>query len=114
LLPQARRDYLIKQLRPVIEKSVATDSAALQAYSLKPLWVAPAPSSSFAGYLQKPIVVNLDYEIDRQGVDGSWAPNWSWGDTYPEAWPHAKRAWQGVLTVKNARALSDYGRIDGA
>ena len=114
LLPQATRDYLLKQLRPVIEKLVATDSASLQAYGLKPLWVAPGPSSPFAGFLQKPIAVNLDYEVDRQGADGSWAPNWSWGNTYPEAWLHAKRAWQGILTVKTAKTVSDYGRIDAA
>lgn len=114
LLPAETRDLLLKQLRPVIEKSVATDSAALQAYGLKPIWVAAAPSSPFAAMLQEPIAVNLDYELNRQGADGSWAPNWSWGDTYPEAWLHAKRAWQGILTVKTAKTVSDYGRIDGA
>ena len=31
-------------------------------------------------------------------------------DAYPEAWPHAKRAWQGVLTVKMTKSLIAYGR----
>jgi len=114
LLPQATRDSLLTQLRPIIEMSVATDSASMQAYGLKPIWVAAAPSSPFAGFLEKSIALNLDYEVDQQGADGSWAPNWSWGDSYPEAWPHAKRAWQGILTVKMAKTLSDYGRIDAA
>ncbi len=85
---------------------------AWEGYGLKPLDVAPSPSSIFAGLMQSSIDENLDFEINRQRKDGSWAPNWSWGDAYPEAWPHAKRAWQGVLTVNMTRSLKAYGRSE--
>ena len=108
------RDSLLTGLQPIVADLVATDPTSWQAYGLKPLWVASAPSSPFADILQKAIDDNLDFEVEQQGQDGSWAPNWSWGDAYPVAWLHARRAWQGILTVKVTRALSDYGRIDQA
>ena len=110
-LPEDARALLLKRLQPVVESSVARDAAGWSQYRLKPLMVAPDPSSPFATLLGKAIDDNLDYEIDQQSGDGSWAPAWSWGDSYPEAWPHAQRAWQGVLTVNTIRMLSAYGRI---
>jgi hypothetical protein len=111
-LPKDARDRLTTLLQPMISSGVEKDPAAWDGYALKPLMVAPSPSSPFAESLQKSIDENLDYEIVQQQQDGSWSPNWSWGDAYPEAWLHAKRAWQGILTVKMSKTLSDYGRID--
>ena len=110
-LPEASRDILVAQLQPAVDKAVAKDAAAWNQYGLKPLWVAPTPDSYFAGFLEKAIEDNLDYEIENQAPDGSWGPAWSWGDSYPEAWPHAQRAWKGVLTVNTLHMLSAYGRI---
>ena len=110
-LPDDARDHLILLLRPLISTGVETDPKAWDGYVLKPLAVAPSPSSLFANLLQNSIDENLDFEIDRQEKDGSWTPNWSWGETYPEAWLHAKRAWQGILTVDLTNALSAYGRV---
>lgn len=109
-LPEDARDHLIERLSPMIAAGVETTPAAWESYGLKPLDVAPSPGSVFAGLLQSSIDKNLDFELNRQREDGSWEPNWSWGSAYPEAWPHAKRAWQGVLTVKMTRSLIVYGR----
>jgi len=111
-LPDKGRQRLLALLEPIVSFGVETDPAAWDGYGLKPLWVAPAPSSLFAKQLHDDINTNLDYEIERQQKDGSWAPNWSWGDAYPEAWLHAKRAWQGVLTVNTAKSLFAYGRVE--
>jgi hypothetical protein len=110
-LPDAARDRLLSEIQPLLSSGVATDPTTWDGYVLKPLMVAPSPSSLFAESLQKIIGDNLDFEIDRQQKDGSWAPNWSWGDSYPEAWLHAKRVWQGVLTVNMTKSLSTYGRV---
>jgi hypothetical protein len=110
-LPENERIVLYKQLRPVVESTVSRDAAAWSQYGLKPLVVVPHPSAPFAALLAEAINDNLDYEIEQQAGDGSWEPTWSWGDSYPEAWPHARRAWQGVLTVKTIRTFSAYGRI---
>lgn len=111
-LPDDARDHLLSLLQPLIIAGVETDPTIWDGYVLKPLVAAPSPSSLFAESLQNSIDKNLDFEIERQQKDGSWAPNWSWGDAYPEAWLHAKRAWQGVLTVNMTKSLLAYGRVE--
>ena len=110
-LPDDARHHMLSDLQPLISSGVETDPTRWDGYVLKPLMVAPLPSSLFAESLRNSIDDNLDFEIDRQQKDGSWAPNWSWGDAYPEAWLHAKRAWQGVLTVNMTKSLLAYGRV---
>ena len=110
-LPDDARDRLLSEIQSLLSSGVETDPTTWDDYVLKPLTAAPSPSSLFAESLQNSIGDNLDFEIDRQQKDGSWAPNWSWGDAYPEAWFHAKRAWQGVLTVNMTKSLSAYGRV---
>lgn len=110
-LPAAAYRRLFNLLEPVVEKKVARDAQSWDQYGLKPLAIAPTPSAPFASQLSGVIEENLDYEIERQMNDGSWVPPWTWGDSYPEAWPHAKRAWQGVITVNNLRSLKAFGRI---
>jgi hypothetical protein len=111
-LPADAHDRLLSELQPLLNSGVATDPSTWDGYVLKPLMVAPSPASLFAESVQKIIGENLDFEIDRQQKDGSWAPNWSWGEAYPEAWFHAKRAWKGVLTVNMINALLAYGRVE--
>ncbi len=110
-LPADTYKHLFNLLEPIVGKTVARDAKAWDQYGLKPLTVAPYPSAPFADHLSQAIEDNLDYEIERQSADGSWVPPWSWGDSFPEAWPHAKRAWQGVLIVNNLRILKAFGRL---
>ena len=58
--------------------------------------------------------MNLDFEIEQQAEDGSWSPNFSWGDQYPEAWQTAKKEWQSRFTVDTLKTLRDFGRIEQA
>ncbi|MDF1512486.1 MAG: hypothetical protein P1S60_01625, partial [Anaerolineae bacterium] len=55
---------------------------------------------------------NLEDAIEQQADDGSWQPNWSWGNLYPETCERARIAWSGVLTVQNLRHLSNFHRIE--
>jgi len=111
-LPDEARDRLLSRLRPMISAGVEGDPSKWDGYVLKPLNVVQSPSSVFANLFEDSIRANLDYEIESQQKDGSWAPNWTWGDAYPEAWLHAKRAWQGVLTVNMTKTLSAFGCIE--
>ena len=89
------------------------DRQAWAAYSLRPLRVAVSPDSAYLAGLEEAVEDNLDYELETQEHDGSWAPTWSWGDAYPDVWPVARREWAGVLTLQNLRALGAFGRIEG-
>ena len=92
-------------------QSVARNAEQLTGYVLKPLWVVPSPESPLAAELKDAVEMNLDFEIGQQGEDGSWSPNFSWDDRYPEAWQTAKKEWQSRITVDTLKTLKDFGRI---
>lgn len=110
-LPAGARDRLMAKLARAVEAVVGRDAASWEQYGLKPLNVASSPGSPFAPMLSEAIEGNLDYEIERQGADGAWAPNWSWFGGYPETWPEAERDWKGVLTLGTLRSLQRFGRL---
>ena len=70
-----------------------------------------AALSPLAAELKDEVEMNLDFEIEQQGEDGSWSPNFSWDDQYPEAWRTAKKEWKSRLTVDILKTLKDFGRI---
>ena len=111
--PEDARARILPKLIRVVDRVVAREPDQWEGYGLKPLLVVTSPDSPFAEMLAEEIHLNLDYEIEKQREDGSWAPNWSWGDTYPEAWPEAEREWRGVLTVNTLKALRNFGRLEG-
>jgi hypothetical protein len=111
-LPEPARQRLLEMLQPTIAAEVKTNPLEWDSYVLKPLGLAPSPDSCFAPAMQEFIDANLNYEIEQQQEDGSWHPAWTWGNAYPEAWPHAKRAWQGVITVHTMQSLAEYGRVE--
>lgn len=105
------RDRVWAKLARAAAHSVAQNAEELTDYVLKPLWLVPSPESPLAAELTNEVEMNLDFEIGQQGEDGSWSPNFSWGDQYPEAWQTAKKEWQSRLTVNTLKTLKDFGRI---
>jgi len=101
------------RLRELAVACVIRDPAAWASYCAKPLKLAPLPDSPLAACLVSETALNLDWEIDRQQADGSWLPNWDWQGAHPEAWPRARREWQGEITLRTLRSLRAYGRIAG-
>ncbi|RKU09152.1 hypothetical protein C6503_21675 [Candidatus Poribacteria bacterium] len=106
------RDKVWAKLAQVAAHSVARNAEQLTGYVLKPLWLVSSPESPLAAGLKDEVEMNLDFEIEQQGEDGSWSPNFSWGDQYPEAWRIAKREWQSRFTVDTLKTLKDFGRIE--
>lgn len=106
-LAEAVRGKIVDSLPGVLGR----DRAAWEAYSLRPLQVVDTPDSPFLPGLEEAVQDNLDYEIETQEPDGSWLPRWSWGDSYPEVWPVARREWAGVLTLGTLRTLQRFGRV---
>lgn len=53
---------------------------------------------------------NINFLIESQEADGSWLPNWSWGE--PEVWSDVLKRLKGVLTFNFLWALKKSGNID--
>ena len=91
---------------------IARSPEQLTGYVLKPLWLVSSPKSPLAAEFKGEVAMNLDFEIEQQGGDGSWSPNFSWGDQYPETWQIAKKEWQSRFTVDTLITLKDFDRIE--
>ena len=111
-LPESYRERIWAKLARAAEHGVAREPEELTGYVLKPLYLVSSPDSRLATGLADEVAMNLDFEIEQQGEDGAWSPNFSWGDQHPEAWEVAKREWQARMTLKNLRVLRDFGRIE--
>ncbi len=101
-------DKVKQKMVAVGSEIVARDPEQWSGYGLRPLTLAPLPTSPLADVLKDVIQVNLDYEIEHQGDDGAWHPAWSWGS---DGWEEAERDWKGVLTGKMLRSLKGFGRV---
>jgi hypothetical protein len=53
----------------------------------------------------------LDHLIGAQQADGTWQPNWRWGDD--AVWERVERRLKGSLTVQFLGALHRFGRLEG-
>ena len=106
------RDRIWEKLAQAATHGVARNAEQLTDYVLKPLWLVPSPESPLAAELKDAVEMNLDFEIEQQGEDGSWSPNFSWGDQYPKVWQTAKKEWQSRITVDTLKTLKDFGRIE--
>lgn len=113
-LPGELRQNMTDKLRRAVARSVAMNPAEWGGYNLMPLQVIHSPQSELAPAIDGAALdANLDYLIDTQDADGTWAPNWSWDFVDAAAWAAAEREWRGVLTLRNLETLRAFGRIAG-
>jgi hypothetical protein len=111
-LPREHYESVLDKLRRALPQSVETDPAQWGGYGLQPLQVVYFPGSPLAGVFDQSVIdANLDYFIDEQQPDGSWAPNWSWDFVDADAWAAAEREWRGILTLRKLRTLRAYNRV---
>jgi hypothetical protein len=108
--PSSVREQLLPKLRRGVRLVVGTSAAEWAAYGGRPLWFAGSPDCLLANELVDSIQIQQDYEIDTQTKDGSWMPNWAWGQ-YEDVWEKAKLEWAGYLTLRNLLALRAWGRL---
>lgn len=110
-LPLPQKSQVLEKLRKTVRQVASLDPNEWKGYSAKPLWFAPTPKSPVFELIKDEVELNLDYEIQNQSEEGSWTPNWFWGQ-YEEAWKQAEQEWKGYLTVKTLKSLHDYGRVE--
>ena len=68
------------------------------------------PEHSYYPMYKDAVQNNFDFLIESQGADGSWSPNWSWGE--PEVWSSVLNRLKGVLTFKFLWTLKKFNCID--
>ncbi|WP_270182248.1 hypothetical protein [Alkalihalobacillus sp. CinArs1] len=95
-----------KQLPYIVDRPEKWDS-----YGVQPVVLVDSEESPFVDELNQEVHVNLDYIIEKQQEDGSWAPTWEWGQ-YQDDWEKAKKEWSGHLTVQQLITLSKFDRIE--
>jgi hypothetical protein len=114
-VPAEVRSPIVDKLRRVVPSAIVTDPEQWTDYVLRPLQVAPAPDSLMAPFIDRQAIdVNLDYEIEQQSADGSWALAWSWDFIDAAAWAQAEKEWKGFHAVNHLRVLAAYDRIADA
>ena len=106
------RDKVWEKIARAAAPHLPQNAEQLTGYVLKPLWLVTSPESPLAAGFKEEVEMNLDFEIEQQGEDGSWSPNFSWEDQYPEAWQIAKQEWQSRFTVETLKTLKNFGRIE--
>jgi hypothetical protein len=109
--PAAVRDACRTWMLGVGPKLVDRDPQKWSGYCAKPLKLAPRPDSMLAEALADDVARNLDYEIEHQADDGSWGPNWTWGDNNSDGWENACLEWHGTLTREALEKLRAWGRL---
>ena len=112
-LPLEIRQPLGQKLAQLIDGVLTYDPSQWKDYGLRPLQVIDDPGSMFMPGREGAVETNLDYEISTQNEDGSWSPNWTWGDLFPGVWPTACREWSGVITLDKLLILKRFHRIEG-
>lgn len=109
-VPALHRAPVLDYLDEVLPDRVAHTAQALGEYGLNPLLCAPTPAAPLAPPLATPIAAALTHLLASQEEDGSWAPNWSWGTQFPDAWAQAEREWRSVRTLEALLTLRAWGR----
>jgi hypothetical protein len=110
-LPVALSDALAEHLPRLALAMLERDPEKWGGYVANPLKLAPTPDSTVAVAFRADLEANLDWAIQQQRADGSWAPNWTWQGAYPEAWERAHREWQGILTLERLESFRAWGRL---
>jgi hypothetical protein len=111
-LPQCYAARLKTRILRAIPAVVVRDPTKWGSYGATPLRLVPSPESIGADLIRDELQMHLDYQIAHQTPEGTWDPNWSWGDAYPESWEQAKLEWRGHLTLEAVTALGAFGRIE--
>lgn len=111
-LDSTYKQKLQTELGRLVYSCVLKDSSKWDGYGLRPVQIADSPDSPFISELQSVVEENLDYEIEKQNIDGVWEPSWSWGDNYSDEWEVAKKEWTGIITLDKLVLLSKFGRLE--
>ncbi|QNG60475.1 hypothetical protein H4O14_02805 [Bacillus sp. PAMC26568] len=115
LADKASQDIL-REMTPYLDefvnKCIVVNPENWGGYGLQPAGVIHSPNSRYYPLFAESTEQNIDAIIDQQTEDGSFEPNWSWGQ-YEDTWLLAKEEWKGWITLEKLRLLREFNRIEG-
>lgn len=101
-----------KKITEQIEKCVDCDPANwTTGYKPLPLDFIKSPDDPLCSLFGNAVEQNLDFYVEQLSDEGTWEPSWEWG-SYPEAFPVAKRYWQGILLINRYKVLKAFGLLE--
>jgi len=95
-----------------IAENVCYDRTQWHTYVFQPLEFADSPHSLWFDCVQSGAEENIGYWLDTITEEGVWMPNFSWGIDSDVSRAVTEK-WKGYITVKRARILRNFGRIEG-
>ncbi|WLD94278.1 prenyltransferase/squalene oxidase repeat-containing protein [Alkalihalobacillus sp. AL-G] len=110
-LSQIERDPIIEKVKEHIPELVNLKREQWANYGMQPVQLVKGVQSPFYEMMKESVEENLDYVIEKQHSDGSWHPNWEWGQ-YENDWPESKELWKGILTYEKLKLLKSHGRLE--
>ena len=72
-------------------------------------WI-DSPNHPYYFMYENDVQNNFDFLIESQESDGSWSPNWSWGEA--DVWERVNKRLKGVLTFKFLWILKKFDRME--
>ena len=108
--PLITEEVLAAMRRRILENT-CFDAEKWMEYTFQPLDFVSSPASVWYEVVEKGIEENFDFWLDNLNQDGIWEPNFSWGID-SEVSRQVTQNWRGYLTVKRARILKNFGRIE--
>jgi hypothetical protein len=112
-LPEDVKSRIRAKLVQIAPDNVELNAAKWTEYVLTPLGLVTSPDHFLAAVIpSEALEANLDFLIDQQQTDGSWAPAWNWAFVDEAAWQAAEREWKSHLTLANLKLLHAFGRIE--
>lgn len=72
-------------------------------------WI-DSPDHPYYTLYKNDVKNNLKFLMESQEPDGSWSPNWSWGE--PDVWERAEKRLKGMLTIKFLWTLKKFDCIE--
>ena len=111
-LPEPQRNQILQKLRRSVPHHIKKNTEEWTIHGFSPINLAPSPAGPLAEIIdQKMLNDNLDYDIESQLPDGTWALDWSWGNK--KQWAQVEREWKAHLAISKLQSLRAYGRIEG-
>jgi len=104
-------DEVMKSMRRRILDNTCFDTGKYGEYYFTPLDFVSSPDSMWYDDVKHGIEQTFDYWLDSINEQGVWNPNFSWGID-SDVSRQVTENWKGYITVKRAKILLSFGRIE--